>query len=167
MEGGFFLVQRVDLEQEDGQRITGLEVVGHERPLGAEPSEDIKSHFYSNTGDTIDYVYELEGTPSRSGPWRGDLQRTTGAPLATTAPPSAAPGTTRGRRLRGELHQGRVTDTLDRGSLVRRHTGIVGSGGAGLGGTGGGHRSPTGSRSWGNRQGHNRLQLVHDARYRR
>jgi hypothetical protein len=61
MEGGFFLIQRVDLGQENGQRITGLEIIGHERPFGAEPSEEIKSRFYSNTGDTIDYVSELEG----------------------------------------------------------------------------------------------------------
>ena len=61
MEGGFFLIQRVDLGQEDGQRITGLEIIGHERPFGAETSEEIKSRFYSNTGETIDYVYELEG----------------------------------------------------------------------------------------------------------
>ena len=50
MEGGFFLLQRVDLGQ-----------FGHERPFGAEPSEEIKSRFYSNKGDTLDYVYELEG----------------------------------------------------------------------------------------------------------
>ncbi len=60
MEGGFFLIQRVDLEQH-GQRIQGIEIIGHERPFGAEPGEEIKSRFYSNTGDTLDYVYELEG----------------------------------------------------------------------------------------------------------
>jgi hypothetical protein len=60
MEGGFFLLQRVELEQH-GRRITGLEVIGHERPFGAEPSEEIRSRFYSDTGDTLDYVYELEG----------------------------------------------------------------------------------------------------------
>jgi hypothetical protein len=57
MEGGFFLLQRVDL----GQEGKGMEVIGHERPLGAEPSADIKSRFYSSTGGTLDYVYELEG----------------------------------------------------------------------------------------------------------
>jgi hypothetical protein len=31
MEGGFFLIQHVDLEQY-GQRITGLEMIGHESP---------------------------------------------------------------------------------------------------------------------------------------
>lgn len=61
MEGGFFLIQRVDLGQGIGQRIKGLEVIGHERLFGADPSEEIKSRFYSNTGDTLDYVYELEG----------------------------------------------------------------------------------------------------------
>ena len=60
MEGGFFLIQHVDLEQY-GQRIKGLEIIGHERQFGAEPSEDIKSRFYSSTGATLDYVYELEG----------------------------------------------------------------------------------------------------------
>lgn len=60
MEGGFFLIQRVDLEH-NGRRIRGIEIIGHERPFGAELGEDIKSRFYSNTGDTLDYVYELEG----------------------------------------------------------------------------------------------------------
>jgi hypothetical protein len=60
MEGGFFLVQRVDLEQY-GQSVKGIEIIGHERPFGAEPSQDIKSRFYDNTGNTLDYVYELEG----------------------------------------------------------------------------------------------------------
>jgi hypothetical protein len=60
MEGGFFLIQHVDLEQH-GQRIKGIEIIGHEKPFGSEPSEEIKSRFYSNTGDTLDYVYELEG----------------------------------------------------------------------------------------------------------
>ena len=57
MEGGFFLVQRVNL----GQEGTGMEVIGHERGYEAEPSVDVKSRFYSSTGDTLDYVYELEG----------------------------------------------------------------------------------------------------------
>ena len=60
MEGGFFLIQRVDLDHA-GRRIKGIEVIGRERKFGAEPSEEIKSRFYSNTGDTLDYVYELEG----------------------------------------------------------------------------------------------------------
>ena len=57
MEGAFFLIQRVDL----GQDASGMEVIGHERGFQAEPSADVKSRFYSSTGDTLDYVYELEG----------------------------------------------------------------------------------------------------------
>jgi hypothetical protein len=60
LEGDFFLLQHVDLEQH-GQRIKGIEVIGHERPFGAEPAEDITSRFYDNTGNTLDYVYELDG----------------------------------------------------------------------------------------------------------
>jgi hypothetical protein len=57
MEGGFFLIQHIDL----GPEAKGMEIIGHERPLGAEPSMDINSRFYSGTGDTLDYTYELEG----------------------------------------------------------------------------------------------------------
>ena len=61
LEGGFFLIQHVDLEQE-GREIKGMEVIGREMPFGADrPSEDIKSRFYGNHGETFDYVYELEG----------------------------------------------------------------------------------------------------------
>jgi len=60
MEGGFFLLQHVDLEQY-GQKTKGLEIIGHEQQFGAEPSADIKSRFYDNLGNTLDYVYELEG----------------------------------------------------------------------------------------------------------
>src|SRR5918998_5020407 len=61
MEGGFFLIQHIAFLQEDGRQSTGMEVIGHERGLGAEPSADIKSRFYSDTGDTLDYTYELSG----------------------------------------------------------------------------------------------------------
>ena len=60
MEGGFFLIQHVDLEQE-GQRLKGIEIIGHLRPFGAPPSEDIKSRYYDTMGNTLDYVYEVEG----------------------------------------------------------------------------------------------------------
>ena len=59
--GGFFLLQRVDFGQQYGQEIEGLEVIGHERLVGEAPSEEIKSRFYSSSGDTIDYIYDLEG----------------------------------------------------------------------------------------------------------
>jgi hypothetical protein len=60
IEGSFFLLQHVELDQY-GQRIKGIEIIGHERPFGAEPGADITSRFYDNLGNTLDYVYELEG----------------------------------------------------------------------------------------------------------
>jgi hypothetical protein len=42
MKGGFFLIQRVNMVLEDGQENTGIEIIGHERGMGAEPSADIK-----------------------------------------------------------------------------------------------------------------------------
>ena len=60
MEGGFFLMQRVNLERY-GQKHKGIEIIGRERGFGAtEPGKDIKSRYYDNMGNTFDYVYELE-----------------------------------------------------------------------------------------------------------
>jgi len=81
MEGGFFLIQHVDL----GPEAKGMEVIGYERPLGGEPSADIKSRFYGATGDTLDYTYELEGDTLTYGSGRGVRPPTTRAPLARTA----------------------------------------------------------------------------------
>ena len=60
MEGGFFLIQHVDLEQ-DGQKIKGIEIIGHLRPFGEAPSADIHSRYYDTLGNTLDYVYALDG----------------------------------------------------------------------------------------------------------
>lgn len=60
-EGGFFLLQHVDLKQY-GNHIKGMEIIGHEFGFGAEPSPEIKSRFYSFLdGMTLDYVYEMDG----------------------------------------------------------------------------------------------------------
>jgi hypothetical protein len=60
-EGGCFLLQHVDFTH-GSQKIKGIEIIGHEFNFGAEPSQEIKSRFYSFLdGMTIDYVYELEG----------------------------------------------------------------------------------------------------------
>jgi hypothetical protein len=61
LEGGFFLVQHVDLVQ-DGRRTKGIEVIGRERGFGADgPSEDITSRYFDDQGNTFDYVYDLDG----------------------------------------------------------------------------------------------------------
>lgn len=58
MDGGFFLIQHVHLEQH-GQNVEGIEIIGHLRPFGEEPGKDIRSRYYDTTGNTFDYVYEL------------------------------------------------------------------------------------------------------------
>lgn len=60
MEGRFFLLQHVDLVQY-GQLIRGLEIIGHLRPFGEEESPEIRSRFYDTQGNTLDYVYQVDG----------------------------------------------------------------------------------------------------------
>lgn len=61
MDGGHFLIQDIAFENE-GQTVTGIEIIGRDRPFGAtEPSQDIKSRYYGGDGSTLAYVYELEG----------------------------------------------------------------------------------------------------------
>ncbi|MFJ6262905.1 hypothetical protein [Rhodococcus erythropolis] len=60
MAGRFFLLQHVELEQ-FGQAITGIEVIGQLRPFGEPAGTDVVSRFYDSMGNTLDYVYELEG----------------------------------------------------------------------------------------------------------
>lgn len=60
MEGGFFLLQHVDLEQ-DGLKIKGIEYIGHLRSFDGEPSEEIWSRYYDSMGSTFDYVYQMDG----------------------------------------------------------------------------------------------------------
>jgi hypothetical protein len=56
MEGGYFLLQHIDLDHQ-GHKIKGFEVIGHLRPFGGEPSEEIMTRWYDNEGNTFDYVY--------------------------------------------------------------------------------------------------------------
>ncbi len=61
LDGGHFLLQDVELGQ-DGQAAKGLEVIGREKPFGAEePGEEVRSRYYGGQGDTLDYIYEIEG----------------------------------------------------------------------------------------------------------
>jgi hypothetical protein len=56
MDGGFFLIQHVELGES-----RGIEIIGHEHKYGEEPSTDIKSRYYGEHGNTFDYVYEMQG----------------------------------------------------------------------------------------------------------
>ena len=51
MEGGFFLIQEVDM---DGAR--GTEFIGYDTE-----SSTLKSHYFSNTGDLLEYTYKAAG----------------------------------------------------------------------------------------------------------
>ena len=55
MEGGYFLLQHVELEQY-GQPVVGLEVIRHLRPFGEDASEHVHSGFYDDGGNNLDYV---------------------------------------------------------------------------------------------------------------
>lgn len=52
MEGGFFLIQAVDLD--GGAR--GTEFIGYDAE-----SKTLKSHYFSNTGDLLEYTYRTDG----------------------------------------------------------------------------------------------------------
>jgi hypothetical protein len=61
LDGGHFLQQDVDIVQA-GEHVTGIEIIGRDRPFGAEtPSAEIRSRFYGNHGESLDYVYEMDG----------------------------------------------------------------------------------------------------------
>ncbi len=59
-EGGFFLLQHFDFTLH-GHPVRSLEVIGHLQPFGAAPSPEIRSRAYDSVGNTLDYVYELNG----------------------------------------------------------------------------------------------------------
>lgn len=56
---GFFLMQTIDLTV-FGHRVKGIEVIGHLQPFMQTRSESIHSRAYDNSGNTFDYIYELE-----------------------------------------------------------------------------------------------------------
>lgn len=60
MPGRFFLLQHVELAQ-FGQSVTGIEVIGNLHPFGEPVGADVVSRFYDSMGNTLDYVYELDG----------------------------------------------------------------------------------------------------------
>ncbi len=60
MTGGHFLIQEVDVTV-FGERAQAIEYIGHLRPFGEAPSADIQSRVYDTKGNTLDYVYELDG----------------------------------------------------------------------------------------------------------
>ncbi len=66
LEGGFFLVQKVDLVH-DGRKIKGIEYIGFEQgweemqqPVLDSSNKDITSHYFDNQGYTFNYTWVIE-----------------------------------------------------------------------------------------------------------
>ena len=60
MEGGFFLIQR-GWTRREGIEQTYLQIIGHDRTPGSEPADAITGRLYTNHGDTLTYVCEVDG----------------------------------------------------------------------------------------------------------
>lgn len=60
LPGRRFLVQEGELDLY-GHRSVFTELIGRIKPFGGEPSDDIASRVYTSEGDTLDYVYEIDG----------------------------------------------------------------------------------------------------------
>jgi hypothetical protein len=80
LPGGFFLLQEGELEL-FGHKNTFTEIIGRHRPFGGRSSVEIHSRVYTSEGDTLDYVYELEGDALTI--WAGIAARTP-APTAAS-----------------------------------------------------------------------------------
>ncbi|HEX8220909.1 MAG TPA: hypothetical protein VF914_17095 [Chloroflexia bacterium] len=53
MEGGFFLMQHVQLNQ-GGQRTQGIEIIGHDHE-----SDSLKSHYFASDGSILEYTWDV------------------------------------------------------------------------------------------------------------
>lgn len=93
LEGGFYLVQRVDINHA-GNDIRGLEYIGYDPA-----ADNLHSYFFGNTGPgpfgtiALEYVWEVADARSRSGAARSAPRRTSRALSATTTTPSPEAGT--------------------------------------------------------------------------
>jgi len=88
MEGGFYLVQHVDIDY-IGRRIVGTEYIGYD-----EENDNLRSYFFSNEGPwplgrvALEYVWEVGEDTSRSGVGRWAHRRASRAGSATSASPN-------------------------------------------------------------------------------
>ncbi|OEV05974.1 hypothetical protein [Streptomyces oceani] len=60
LPGGFFLERRATISQGDTTHHS-REIIGCEKAGTASAAEDVTSRAYTDTGDTLDYTYELTG----------------------------------------------------------------------------------------------------------
>ena len=59
LEGRFFLLQR-GWSRREGMEQKYLQIIGHDRPPGSEPATDITGRLYTDHGDTLSYVCQVE-----------------------------------------------------------------------------------------------------------
>jgi hypothetical protein len=64
LNGGYFLVQIVDLKHDD-KSIKGIEYIGFD-----EDTQTLRSHYMDNHGSNFTYTWEVDGTTIRT--WFGD-----------------------------------------------------------------------------------------------
>lgn len=68
--GEHFLMQHFTLTQ-DGQQHQGIELIGYEQAFGQPQGDKLKARVYDNHGNTLDYVYDLDGDTLTI--WGGDV----------------------------------------------------------------------------------------------
>ncbi len=76
MEGGYFLLQRIDIDHA-GQPVRGIEVIGYGRDWDGSVPEHCTSHFFDNSGNHFVYIYEV-GEDGAIIIWGGEV----GSPAA-------------------------------------------------------------------------------------
>jgi hypothetical protein len=59
LEGGFFLVQHVDLNH-SGHTIKAIEIIGYGRDWTGTPSQDCTSHLFDNAGNAFTYTWDVD-----------------------------------------------------------------------------------------------------------
>jgi hypothetical protein len=95
MEGGFYLVQHVDIDY-IGRRIVGTEYIGYD-----EENDNLRSYFFSNEGPepfgrvALEYVWEVGYDTFTIWVGKWDLQRASWVGSVTTATPSPVTGSGR------------------------------------------------------------------------
>ena len=60
MEGGFFLIQR-GWTRRAGMEQRYIQIIGYDRMPGAKPADAITGRLYTDGGDTLSYVCEVDG----------------------------------------------------------------------------------------------------------
>ena len=115
MEGGYFLLQHVDLDHA-GHPVKGIEVIGYGRDWEGRAPKDCTSHFFDNDGNHFEYIYEV-GDDGTVTIWGGYV----GSPAAFRARISEdkqddhRPLGLARRRLRRDHHPDRVTGSRGQG----------------------------------------------------